>query len=247
PEYNPNPSLHNIYGITSGVAAILLWVSTSILLRHYYNRVGKLRFFLIMSFLAASAAYTMSDFVITPALESYFGEVEYWIYTAFQGVLAGITLAIPFWAISHSLKRSSQNLRIYMLVCGFAFCVFITSGSAIIDHAPYPPFGIVAIMSMQLSAYMLFVALYSSAISVSEDTSLRTGIRKNLMDQTKFLDSIGSAEMQQQLIERAMKVSMKESVRLYETTGIEASVNEEDMKKYLEEVLEEIKSLKRTG
>ncbi len=244
PEYNPNPILHNIYGISSGTALMLLWISTSILLRHYHNKIGKIKYYLIMAVIAASAAYSMSDFVLTPALESYFGDVEYWTFTAFQGVLTGIALGVPFWSISHALGPTSDAVRNYMLICGFAFCIFITSGSAIIDHAPYPPFGLVAVICMQISAYMLFIALYSSAVSVSEDVSLRRNIKKKFLEQARFLDSIGSAEMEQELIKKAMAINLKESDQMYENSGIETSVNEDEMKKYLEDVLQEVKDLK---
>ncbi len=198
-----------------------------------------------MAVIVASAIYSMSDFVLTPALESYFGDVWYWVFTAFQGLLLGVATGTPFWSISNALKKGKNaSVRNSLIICGFAFCIFITSGSAIIDHAPYPPFGLVAIACMQLSAYMLFVGLYSSAISVSEDTNLRINLRKNLLEQTKFLDSIGSAEMEQELMKRVMSISLKESDKIQGDTGIEPAVNEEEMKQYLRDILQEIKNKK---
>ncbi|MBA3285064.1 MAG: hypothetical protein H0U27_08400 [Nitrosopumilus sp.] len=245
PDYNPNVLLNNIYGISSAVSSLLLWISTSILLRHYYDKLGKQRYYLLMAVIVASAIYSMSDFVLTPAPESYFGDVWYWVFTAFQGLLLGVATGTPFWSISNALKKSKNaSVSNSLLICGFAFCMFITSGSAIIDHAPYPPFGLVAIVCMQLSAYMLFVGLYSSAISVSEDTNLRINLRKNLLEQTKFLDSIGSAEMEQELMKRVINISLKESDKIQDNMGIEPSVNEEEMKQYLKEILQEIKNKK---
>ena len=244
PEYTPDILLNNIYGISSGVTSLLLWISTSILLRHYYDKLGKTKYYTVMTVIAASAIYSMSDFVLTPALESYFGEIWYWVFTAFQGLLAGITIGIPFWSISYSLHHSNDNVRNYMLICGFAFCIFIISGSAIIDHAPYPPFGLVAITCMQLSAYMLFVSLYSSAVAVSRDVNLRINLRKNLLEQTRFIDSIGSAEMEQELMKKVMIASLKDSSKLNDNQEIQSSINEEEMKKYLDEVLKEIKKNK---
>lgn len=244
PEYAPNILLNNIYGISSGVTSLLLWISTSILLRHYYDKLGKKKYYTVMIVIAASAIYSMSDFVLTPALESYFGDIWYWIFTAFQGLLAGITIGIPFWSISFALHHSNDTIRNYMLICGFAFCIFITSGSAIIDHAPYPPFGLVAIICMQLSAYMLFVSLYASAVAVSMDVNLRINLRKNLLEQTRFIDSIGSAEMEQELIKKVMIASLKESSKLNNNQEIQSSINEEEIKEYLDEILKDIKKNK---
>ncbi|TVP40053.1 hypothetical protein [Candidatus Nitrosocosmicus arcticus] len=246
PEYNPEIFLNNIYGISSGVANILLWISTSLLLKHYKKKIGNIRYYLVMVVIGLSAAYSMSDFVLTPAVESYFGEVEYWTFTAFQGVLSGIALGIPFWSISIALKNSSKKISYYMLVCGFAFCIFITAGSAIIDHSPYPPFGLVAIMCMQLSSFMLFTALYSSAISISEDIGLRNIIRKNFKEQADLLERIGFAEMEEELLKRTVQISMNEANQMYNTTGIQSTVNELELKKYAEEVLQEIKDTSKT-
>jgi hypothetical protein len=241
PEYNPNVFLNNIYGISSGVANILLWVSTLLLLKHYKKRIGDIRYYLMMVVIGVSAAYSMSDFVLTPAAESYFGEVEYWTFTAFQGVLSGILLGVPFWSISIALKKSSKKISYYMLVCGFAFCIFITAGSAIIDHSPYPPFGLTAIVCMQLSSFMLFAALYSSAISISEDIGLRNIIRKNFKEQANLLERIGFAEMEEELLKRTVQVSMNEANQMYNTTGIQSTINETELKQYAEEILQEVK------
>jgi hypothetical protein len=242
PEYNPIPLFNNIYGISSGTALMLLWISTAILFLHYRKKLGNLRYYSVMILVAAAAAYSMCDFVITPALAPIIGEgVEYWIFTAFQGVLPGIAMGVPYWAISAALKDRNQSIRNFMLLCGFAVSIFIASGSAIVDHAPFPPFGILAVISMQLAAFVLFIALYASAISVSEDISLRHIIRKNLIQQAGFLESIGSSEMEEELIKRTTAISSNEANKLYEITGIQSTVDEVEIKNYLEEVLQELR------
>ena len=47
-----------------------------------------------------------------------------------------------------------------------------------------------------LSCYLIYAGLYYSAISVSQDTALRKSIRKSVMDQSKLLDKIGTAQME---------------------------------------------------
>ncbi len=242
PEYSPIPLLNNIYGISSGTALMLLWISTSILLLHYRKKLGNMKYYSVMILIATAAAYSMCDFVITPALASIIGEgVEYWIFTAFQGVLPGIAMGVPYWTISTALKDRNQSIRNFMLLCGFAVSIFIASGSAIVDHSPFPPFGILAVMCMQLASFVLFIALYASALSVSEDISLRQIIRKNFIQQAGFLESIGSAEMEEELIKRTTAISFNEANRLYEITGIQSTVDEIEIKNYLEDVIQELK------
>lgn len=84
------------------------------------------------------------------------------------------------------------------------------------------------------------LGLYSSAITVSQDTALRLSIRKSLTDQAKFLDSMGSAHMEQELQSTVIKIAKKHSDVLTEKTGVDASMTESDIKEYMAMVLNEI-------
>lgn len=48
---------------------------------------------------------------------------------------------------------------------------------------------------MGLSSYLIFIGIYSSAISVSEDSKLRASIRKSVEAEVNFIGNIASAEM----------------------------------------------------
>jgi hypothetical protein len=82
--------------------------------------------------------------------------------------------------------------------------------------------------------------LYSSAVTVSQDTTLRLSIRKSLTDQTKFLDSMGSAHMEQELQSTVLNIAKKNADVLTEKTGVEASMTDSDIKEYLAMVIDEI-------
>jgi hypothetical protein len=90
-------------------------------------------------------------------------------------------------------------------------------------------------------------------LSVSEDDKLRKSIRKNAMEESKLLDSIGTAQMGQEIerkvseIERKVIEMAKEDADEMEVeTGVKPSLEEPDMKKYLEEVMKEVQvSIKR--
>jgi Tfp pilus assembly PilM family ATPase len=88
------------------------------------------------------------------------------------------------------------------------------------------------------------VGIYSSAISVSQDVKLRQSIRKILVKESKLLDSIGTAEMQQEIQRRVMRITKKHQGSMEEETGVQSSLNEEDIKEYLDEVMQEIRAKK---
>ncbi len=85
---------------------------------------------------------------------------------------------------------------------------------------------------------MFTVGLYSSAIAVSQDSSLRTSIRASLLE---LVDNIGTAQMEQEIEKRVLKVAREQQEVLRERSGIESSLTERDMKEYLEQVIKEVK------
>jgi hypothetical protein len=77
---------------------------------------------------------------------------------------------------------------------------------------------------------------------VAEDSRLRQSIRNIALKESRFLDVIGTAEMEQEILRRAVTVFARVKGSMLEETGISSSVEEDDMKSYLQEVLEEVKN-----
>ena len=106
--------------------------------------------------------------------------------------------------------------------------------------APYPPFGLATVSFFGLASYLIFLGIYSSAISVPEDPSLRQTIR-SIAPESRLLDSIGTAQMEQEIQARVIAFTKRNQDKMVEETGIESSLTEEDVKEYLEEVILEVK------
>jgi hypothetical protein len=111
----------------------------------------------------------------------------------------------------------------------------------------YPHFGLATISFMALASYLILVGIYSTAISVAEDTKLRQTIRKFAIKESKLLDSIGSAEVEQQIERRVIGLTKATKDSIVDESGIQSSLTEEDMKQYLDIVIREIKSEKEKG
>ncbi|HEY6757767.1 MAG TPA: hypothetical protein VI037_10330, partial [Nitrososphaera sp.] len=123
--------------------------------------------------------------------------------------------------------------------CGFV--LFYVAGSAAVTQLAYPSFGLASVSFTGLACYLIYTCLYSSAITVSQDSNLRQSIRKSAIDQSKFLQSIGTAQMEQEMQKRVLTIAKRNSDIMTEETGVEPSLSENDIKQYLEEVLIEIK------
>jgi hypothetical protein len=107
--------------------------------------------------------------------------------------------------------------------------------------APYPPYGIATITVMGLSAYMIVIGLYTSTISISQDSRLRSYIRRLASPQSTLFDSIVSAESSKEIEQKVMEVVKKHSFGMEDQSGIETSLDDVEVQRYLKEVIEEVK------
>jgi hypothetical protein len=242
-EFEPNSVIgmfHNAYSISSIVSFMLLWIGNAFLLRHYYNKIGKIKF---LSLVTLIPIFTSIDFVLTGTIVEEMGvnPVASAIFFTAEGAVAGFFLALTFWVLAGNVAHSSIRVRNYLTITGFGILIFTLSGSSLIDHAPYPPFGLVSILSMQLATFLIYMGLYSSAVSVSQDTRLRQYIRKQTFDQSKLIESIGSAEMESEIIKKVKTLEKKEEENMLEDTGIPFSLSDDEVSDYIDSVMQELK------
>jgi hypothetical protein len=57
----------------------------------------------------------------------------------------------------------------------------------------------------------------------------------------ELVDNIGTAQMEQEIEKRVLKVAREQQDVLTDQSGIESSLTEEDMKEYLQQVIGEVK------
>lgn len=99
-------------------------------------------------------------------------------------------------------------------------------------------FGIAAHSLVLLSSYLFAVGLYYCAVSVSHDAALRSGIRHSAQRASAdLLESTGTAEMYEQLEQSVLKISRQQAAKLASETGIRPSLEDEDVRQYLEKVM----------
>lgn len=60
------------------------------------------------------------------------------------------------------------------------------------------------------------------------------------MEQSKLLHSIGTAEMENEVQKQVLATARKTSESMTDKTGVEASMNEDDMKAYVQLVIKEL-------
>jgi hypothetical protein len=252
--YAPNTIMYNLntaYTVTVILSFILMWLGTSLVLRSYSFRLGKRFYWVIISipliyFLIQFLPFSVSalSFIISSNPVSL-GLVFTLIFT-FSKAIGGLMFAIAFYIAARSVTPQSI-VRDYMFIASFGIVLFFLSGQTTATDASYPPFGLISIIATGLNSYFLFIGLYSSAVSVSADISLRKSIRRTVEDQTKFLEKIGGAEMEsnmQKIQNRVMNSVKEQNIEMEEESGVESSLTEQEIKSYMEEVVREVKERK---
>ena len=235
-------SINNVYQIASSVGYVLTWIATVMLLRPYIEKLGKLKFWSIM---VVTMGYYLISFPLfslgyyTPSENS--DAMTNILIFSLSAIFTGILFGVAFLSVARTLKIGTPA-RNYMIIAAYGFLLFYIAGSAFVSQAAYPPYGLISVSITGLSCYLIYNGLYFSAISVSQDMTLRQSIRKSVMEQSKLLDSMGSAEMERELQKQVLTVAKKTSVAMADKSGVEASLKEDEMKSYMEFVMNELKS-----
>jgi len=236
--------LNSPYIITTILSFMISWVATIVILRHYSSKLKELRYGMILSL---PLIYFLLQFlppfqdIITALPQSEFIFFLYTLIFTFSKLIGGILFGIAFWVIARSLRRESI-VRDYMIISAYGLVlIFISNQAVLLVNLIYPPFGVVTVSFMGLSSYLLLLGVYSSAISVSEDSKLRQSIKQVALREPKLLDSIGTAQMEQEIQKRVLAATKKTQELLTEETGIQSSLSEDDMKLYLQQVIEAVR------
>ena len=235
-------SINMVYQIASSAGYVLTWIATVMLLRPYIEKLGKIKFWSIMVvaigyYLITFPLFTLGYF--TPSENS--DAMTNILIFSLSAIFTGIIFGVAFLSVARTLKVGTAA-RNYMIIAAYGIILFYIAGSTLVSQAAYPPYGLVSISFAGLSCYLIYNGLYFSAISVSQDMTLRQSIRKSVMDQSKLLDDIGTAAMEKEVQKRVLTVVKKTSADMNERTGVEASMNEGEMKDYVELVIKELRS-----
>lgn len=226
--------------IASAAAYILTWIGTVRMLYPYIKKFGKVKFWIIMGvsmvyYLISYPLFILGYFTPSVGIDAMTNILIF----SMAGILSGIIFGAAFLSVARTLRKDSL-LRKHMIIAAYGFVIFYIAGSATAAQAAYPPFGLVSISFIGLSCYLIYVGLYSSAVTVSQDTSLRLSIKKSLTEQAKFLHGMGTAHWEQELQSTVLKIAKKNLDDMSQETGVEPSMTESDIQEYMTIVLNEI-------
>jgi hypothetical protein len=227
--------LAKMYHYADIVSFLLKWVATALLLYHYSRKMGKIKYWILISL---PLIYFAGTYLDDYHLYEPHTEIDrlYWdLYTSLNSTAGGILFYIGFVVAARHF-HGNMAVRDYLIMCGFGFLLFFSAGQSTLANTLYPPFGLATMSLYGLSTYMILLALYSCAISVSEDIELRKSIRKSTLRESKFLDSMGTAHMERDLTRRiVLKAREEQKERTQKAAGIKSSLSDQDIINIIEE------------
>jgi hypothetical protein len=234
-------SLSVVYDILSLSSFLLMWVATAILLGQYRNKIGRIRFFSLMSIPLIYYMFPFQNyfgdvfFVLLLSSPVVFSVIYVLIFSATKQVGA-LLFSLSFWTASSLVHHD----RVYksLLICSIGMLILFSS----IEIAPlrshiYPPYGLITEAFLPLGAYLLLFGIFTSAQHISQDAKLRKEFYKSAESQLSLLKNIGVSQMEKQFEDKIKFLQQRSS--LSERIE-EPQLEEETVKKILHDVLNEL-------
>ena len=239
--------ISTFYDYISIIAFVGIWITTSILLKSYTMRFGKIRYWTIVSIplIFFIFPFLANEFGIFDNLRFEYGKffnLIYYVFFSPYKQVGGMLFGVAFWIAATRTRR--KNLRLLLQTTGVG--IVLVFGSLVIHGLAYitfPPFGVITIAFMGLGAYMLLIGIYGSSRELARDAEIRREIYHVAAEQSDLLKHIGMAE-----IERLLEKRVKSVIDKADTLGgydTEINTEQEDVKDMIYEVLNELKKIEQ--
>jgi hypothetical protein len=238
--------LYNGYAISSIIAFIITWIATAIILYNYANRIGRIKYWIIISL---PLIYFLSQFIslfldiFNDIIEQNIGLylILFTLIFSISKAAGSIQFGIAFWVMVKKMNKMVV-LRDFLIIVTIGFMLLFVSEQAVsLISLPYPPFGLASIATLGLSSYLILIGLYFSAIYISKDVNMRKFILSSALNEVNFLIKIGSAEVEKETEKIVHKLIDQNLEEIKYEIGI---TSPENIKGYLDEIVDEIKKMK---
>ncbi|MGB6527859.1 MAG: hypothetical protein WBF33_07105, partial [Candidatus Nitrosopolaris sp.] len=234
-------SLSTVFDILSLSSFLLMWIATAILLSQYRYKMGRIKYFSLISIPLVYYIFPFQNYfgdAFLSMLQSspvFFSLIYALIFSATKQVGA-LLFGLSFWTASSLVH--DQRIRNSLLITSVGIVIlFGSTNIASLQYHVYPPYGLVTEAFIPLGAYLLFVGIFISAKNISRDAEVRKEFYKKAESQLTLLKAIGVSEMEKEL--ESQSKFMEERIKLLERPD-EPNLKDEGIKIILHEVLNEL-------
>ncbi|HEU5172299.1 MAG TPA: hypothetical protein VFT83_02120, partial [Nitrososphaeraceae archaeon] len=234
-------SLSVVFDILSLSSFLLMWVATGILLSQYRHKMGRIRFFSLMSIPLIYYIFPFQNyfgdvfFLLLSSSPVIFSVIYILIFSATKQVGA-LLFSLSFWTASSLVHHDRVYKSLLISSIGMVILFCSTEIAPLRSHV-YPPYGLITEAFIPLGAYLLLVGIFTSAQHISQDARLRREFYKSAANQLSLLKDIGVSQMEKEF--EAKIKSLQQRSRLSERKD-EPHLEEEHVKEILRDVLNEL-------
>jgi hypothetical protein len=237
------------------VGYVFTWAMIIMLLRQYYNqRGGKMPATLLILLTIPLVLYMIGRYTEFYTLFSsmvlrwdpqaainlqYDFPNAYLFRSIFRaGVISGsVMYGIAFLVVGRKIEAGKIKDYFTFAAIG-AMMISITLGPSGLQET----FGVAGRTLFLLASFMLCAGFYLSAVHMAQDARLRKVIKASAG--SKLFGAMAAAQLEQETKKKVLDIIEKEREIIKEQTGIQPSLEQKDVKTYLDIVLLEIQSKK---
>jgi hypothetical protein len=231
-------SLKNGLDYLVALPYVFTWLGVATLLRQYYKvlKPGKfpIAFWIVLTIPLALYLIGSGLIISLPADIPY----RFYFRLIFRGgtIASSLLFGLAFYVATRNV--TSIKVRDYLTISAMGI---IPIGIANEVSALQQTYGVAAHSLVFLFSYLFVIGLYSLAISIAHDGTLRKTIRKSTIE---LLGDIGAAQMEHEILGQVKKLVQKNKQELEDQTGISSSLTLESAREYSEQVIMEIQEKK---
>jgi hypothetical protein len=241
-------SIELLYSYVNGwipitISFVFTWAITAILLRQYYHQrvPGKLPVIYLVMLILPLALYmvgrTTDWYTVLTGQNIVWDDLSnpYLLKSIFRagGISGSILFGVAFFVVAR--KVPAGRLKDYLTIAAIGAAMM---GITLSPSAQQQTFGVAGHALMLLASFMLSFGFYLSAVSLAQDAKLRKSV-KSVIESKVLLGTIATAEHNQQIEKTILNIVKKERETIENQTGIQPPL-EEDVKQYLDKVLDEV-------
>jgi hypothetical protein len=241
--------LENIYRISYFMSFFSIWITTALIMNYYREKlINAIVYWAILSIPLVYFVITyFYQFILANILGSYLAidpvtvSLVLGAFFSLSKPIGGLLFAVAFWKISRIISYE-KNIMTYMIISGWGILlIFGANQATTLIVGPYPPFGLATITVLNIASYLMLLGIYNSATLVSTNNKLRKSIHKHALE-SRLLRLIGHAEMESEIQRTVKKIAEdKDSLELDTEQQSQVELDENELKKYLDFVIKEVK------
>lgn len=240
-------SFSDFYKYSSILSFTITWLATSLLMYHYSKKIGKRKFWLLVSL--PLIYYAGNIDIIRTSIFSYFIFSSPYLVWIMQMLLGGVKqvggffFALVFIILAQNVE--SQKLKFYLAISATGIMLLFSSNQiSLIQIIPYPPFGLTTISLLSISSFLIFTGLVGLANSIAHDKKLLESVRNVVKEKaSRFLYDIGSSQWQKDIDSTVTTIMSSKLIDEYE--NVPTSLTKDEIKRYVDDISKEFKREKR--